>query len=687
MKKLFFGLAFLFVIFAGMGEVHADDVLGNPLTPPNFVTSPSSSDGSDNSNNPLTDFSPSSPSSPSGQVTATNRKNVDLYTSYMTPNGSILGSSGSESLINQLLVRGPFGIAKGVYGLTTKVKSALDNNTIVTNYAGKEFSVSQSVYTGFLNNSGLIYVIAFGVLISLLIALVRGKFAGALVTLGLVFFTNACFFYGGSDIVTKVNSAMNDVSNQVVTTLSGSGSSTDLMSQMVVLPFDYINFDNVKVNSDGTTNVKQSDIDQLLDSKDDDDTIKNLSKSIQSGDSHLTWASIGNKIGVAFSTLVNNLFFGIIFMATSVISFALKLMVILLIALGWIAAILSFFPQFNGVMLNLIKKIFALLISAFALTASTSIILMFNDMISSILTASGITDYGYQTWIKLFLFVVVYIFRKTIFGVFGKAQLASNRVFGKISGAARSIGGNVKGKLAATSLTGIGAGMVAAGIGASYAKQKVSNKIPEGIKNIPNPKNAMIHGLREKRYQSLVRAAGNSKHTPEENQHLLEKARKLSNKRDNRIAHLENRKLGQKSNFSKRLESFKEKHDLLTSKKSQEEREKFKLKMQRRAGKQLQIYEKNRGKVPSLLEMAAKNHARVLEAKQRSPRKSISLSAGAFLEKQKRPSLDLVSARNKTKSLKDSFAQLQQKPFELSKDKAKMASKYNVENPFVIPKK
>ncbi|MDG4982522.1 metal-dependent phosphohydrolase, partial [Lactococcus lactis] len=103
------------------------------------------------------------------------------------------------------------------------------------------------------------------------------------------------FINGGQKLTEQVNTALNDVTTTLMSTVKVAGvsakNSNDLKTTMVEVPFLYLNFDNVKINTDGSSNISEDNIVNLLTSGDDNDKIKSIQSDLK--DSHLTSKKMG----------------------------------------------------------------------------------------------------------------------------------------------------------------------------------------------------------------------------------------------------------------------------------------------------------------------------------------------------------------------------------------------------------
>lgn len=105
------------------------------------------------------------------------------------------------------------------------------------------------------------------------------------------------FINGGQKLTEQINSSLNTATTTLMSTVKVAGvssrNSNDLKTTMVEVPFLYMNFDNVKINADGSSNISEDNIVKLLTSDDDNDKLKTIQSDLK--DSHLTSKKNGRK--------------------------------------------------------------------------------------------------------------------------------------------------------------------------------------------------------------------------------------------------------------------------------------------------------------------------------------------------------------------------------------------------------
>ncbi len=115
------------------------------------------------------------------------------------------------------------------------------------------------------------------------------------------------FINGGQKLTEQVNTALNDVTTTLMSTIKVAGvsakNSNDLKRQWLKFPFFTLDFDNVKINADGSSNISEDNIVNLLTSGDDNDKIKSIQSDLK--DSHLTSKKMGEKVLTALASIFN----------------------------------------------------------------------------------------------------------------------------------------------------------------------------------------------------------------------------------------------------------------------------------------------------------------------------------------------------------------------------------------------
>lgn len=492
----------------------------------------------------LTNFNPDDPNSPSGAITKKNRENMALYTSYMVTGNNPL-NAGWKGSLHAVGVQMPFGIAKGEYTLTKTINSTLSNNTILTDKAGAQFASSKKIYDK-LMGAGFGYIAVFGILLMVIRGIAKERVPQTLLSIVMILSVNLIFFNAGEQLLTKANNAITITRDAIVKEIAGDDK-TDLQNIMVTQPFLYLNFDDVTIDDSGVSNITQTNIDRLLNTKGDDDSVETVQKDLK--DEHMTYATIGSKASTAWSSMVSNFVYMIIFSFLSIISFVFQLLALLLIDFSWIPAILSFYPKFNTAMLNFIKKVFQLAVIGIVATAGSAIVILFNGIVTDALKASGITDYGIQTWLKVLIIIGIYVFRKQLGGLIQRGELQVGRLVGNIQSKVQRTGSNAFNNVKQGAIAGVTAGEV----GARLLKDKAKLSTFGNTAGVAQNLSAM---RKDRKLKSLARKSADETRPPEQREKALLKGQKLANKKEAKLDKLNKNNpkatpLKNKNNFPK----------------------------------------------------------------------------------------------------------------------------------------
>ena len=548
MKKIKWGgFAFLLAMLFFCVSPTRADTLGDGLIKPPFLTGntgdsqANTSKPSQNTNTPTNDntsssnswadnmdnFDSNDPNSPSGQATKKNRENLSLYTSYIIDGKNPL-TAGGQNMIHSVFVQGFFGIAKAEYQLVNTVQNSLGKNNILTDQANNQFKTSKSIYEK-LMGAGFGYIAVFGILLTLIRAIAKGRVPQAILSIFLVLSINAVFFNAGSDFVEKTNTAVGQTKDAIVQTIAGQ-SSTDLQNIMVTQPFLYLNFDKVTLDKDGVSNITQAQIDQLLATKGDSDAVSAVNKELKSD--HLTYSDIGSKIATATSAVVANTVYLFVFCFLSVVSFVFQLLALLLIDFAWVVAILSFYPAFSNAMFSFIKKIFQFILIGLFSTAGGAIIILFNAIVTNILVSSNIKTYAMQNWLKVIIVLGIYIFRNQLSGLIQKGELRVGRLIGKIQNSASRAGSQAFGGVK----SGLVAGATAGAINAGLLKNGLAKRAFGNGAGVRKNLSAMRKDRQMKKTAEKLKQESLS---PEEREKQTNKAQKLLTKKDKKLEQLD----------------------------------------------------------------------------------------------------------------------------------------------------
>lgn len=541
-RKSLFLLFMLVLTFSGSISSVKADGLDGALLNPSFVTGNSGSSNTKTQSSSetktnakttvdttppladdLTNFSPDDPNSPSGVMTKKNRENMSLYTSYMVTGNNPL-TAGWKGSLHAVGVQMPFGIAKGEYTLTKTINSTLSNNTILTDKANAQFASSKKIYDK-LMGAGFGYIAVLGIILTLIRGIAKGRVPQTLLSIIMILSVNLIFFNAGSQLLMKANNAITVTRDAIVTEIAGDDK-TDLQNIMVTQPFLYLNFDDVTIDENGVSNIEQTKIDRLLNTKGDDEAVETVQKDLK--DEHMAYATIGSKVSTAWSAMVSNFVYMIIFSFLSIISFVFQLLALLLIDFSWIPAILSFYPKFNTAMLNFIKKVFQMAVVGIIVTAGSAMVILFNTLVSNALKTSGVTEYGTQTWLKIGVIIAIYLLRNQLGGLIQRGEFQAKRLVGNIQSKVQRTGSNAFNNVK----QGVVAGATAGAVGAGLLKDKAKLSTFGNTGGVAQNLSAM---RKDRKLKSLARKSSDESRSPEEREKALRKGQKIANKKDTQL--------------------------------------------------------------------------------------------------------------------------------------------------------
>jgi Uncharacterized protein conserved in bacteria with the myosin-like domain len=546
-KSLFLLFMLVLTFILPLSSVKADG-LNDALLNPSFVTGKSGSSSNTKSKSEsetkskttvnitppladnLTHFSPDDPNSPSGVMTKKNRDNMSLYTSYMVTGDNPL-TAGWKGSLHAVGVQMPFGIAKGEYTLTKTINTTLSNNTILTDKAGAQFASSKKIY-GKLMGAGFGYIAVLGIILTLIRGIVKGRVPQTFLSIVMILSVNLIFFNAGSQLLTKANSAITLTRDAIVKEIAGEDK-TDLQNIMVTQPFLYLNFDDVTIGDRGVSNITQTNIDRLLNTKGDDEAVETVQKDLKLD--HMTYSTIGSKVSTAWSAMFSNFVYMIIFSFLSIISFVFQLIALLLIDFSWIPAILSFYPKFNTAMLNFIKKVMQLAVVGIVATAGSAMVILFNSVVTAALKTSGITEYGTQTWLKIAIILAIYLFRNQLGGLIQRGEFQAKQLVGNIQSRVQRTGSNAFNNVKQGAVAGLTAGAVGAGL----LKDKAQLSTFGNSAGIAQNLSAM---RKDRKLKSLARKSADKSRSPEQREKALRKGQKLADKKDTKLDKLNNQR-------------------------------------------------------------------------------------------------------------------------------------------------
>ncbi|MEI3636466.1 hypothetical protein Tome2F_02725 [Lactococcus lactis subsp. lactis] len=463
------------------------------------------------------------------------RKELDNYTSYMYASDKVVILPSFTAGIQMVFIRSQFFVTKTIYQFVNFVNQGLNGNSILSDWRASVFQTAQTIYGKFMSPE-LLPIVAMGLFLTLLYYFLHKQIMQGIRKVLLIIALSTFFVYGGNSLVTKVHDAMNDVTTSVVKTISVAGVSgtdkNDLFTTMVKIPFLYLNFDNVKIDKDGKINIKQSDIDRLLTSDDDNDSIKKIQEDLK--DKHLTFKKLGDKFLTALASVFNALLLGAIYLFFSIFSFFMDFFFIILVFILPFAAIASFFPNFEKTIIQWGKTSFGVLILSGLGVFGTALIGLFDGIVSLALSSLLGSNYFFITLVKIGLYIFVYVKRKTIFGIFSAHHMGQGKFTGRMDNMLSNIKSKAMGTLKAPVLAGVTGGVTAGMLAGQFAKDKFTAGT-----------GSLRHGWDNQRYNKTLDKLQKKGSDSEKGQKLNQREQKLRekmNKRQGKFNQSENTK-------------------------------------------------------------------------------------------------------------------------------------------------
>lgn len=463
------------------------------------------------------------------------RKDLDNYTSYMYASDKVVILPSFTAGIQMVFIRSQFFVTKTIYQFVNFVNQGLNGNLILSDWRASVFQTAQNIYGKFMSPE-LLPIVAMGLFLTLLYYFLNKQMMQGIRKVLLIIALSTFFVYGGNSLVTKVHDAMNDVTTSVVKTISVAGVSgtdkNDLFTTMVKIPFLYLNFDNVKIDKDGKINIKQSDIDRLLTSDDDNDSIKKIQEDLK--DKHLTFKKLGDKFLTALASVFNALLLGAIYLFFSIFSFFMDFFFIILVFILPFAAIASFFPNFEKTIIQWGKTSFGVLILSGLGVFGTALIGLFDGIVSLALSSLLGSNYFFITLVKIGLYIFVYVKRKTIIGIFSAHHMGQGKFTGRMDNMLSNIKSKAMGTLKAPVLAGVTGGVTAGMLAGKFAKDKVTAGT-----------GSLRHGWDNQRYNKTLDKLQKKGSDSEKGQKLNQREQKLRekmNKRQGKFNQSENTK-------------------------------------------------------------------------------------------------------------------------------------------------
>ena len=480
--------------------------------------------------------------SPSKVMTEAERKkaraNLDNYTSYMYfDDGKFLTGSMNAGM-QTFFIRSQFFVTKTIYRFVNAVNEKLNSDSLITQWTAQLFVTVQNIYNQF-SNPQLYPIIAIAVISSLLFYWFKRRFFEGVRKLALVMILVGLFINGGQKLTEQVNTALNDVTTTLMSTVKVAGvsakNSNDLKTTMVEVPFLYLNFDNVKVNADGSSNISEDNIVNLLTSGDDNDKIKSIQSDLK--DSHLTSKKMGEKVLTALASIFNAILVGFIYLAFAIMAFVMRMFFLILLLLLPFVGILSLFPVFDVVILRWAKATGVALIVSNVVVIGTALISVLDSIVSSTVTSMIGSDYFFITLIKFIVYIILFKKRQKILDIFKAGHLSNSGFAGRMDGLLSNVrrkGSNmIKAPLLAGSSVGLVAGLTAGQMATGKAKEIAKQRFTGGT-------GSLWHGGLNKKADRTMNKTDKANPDTKKGQKLQAKEEKIKQRLEKRKQKFEN---------------------------------------------------------------------------------------------------------------------------------------------------
>ena len=452
------------------------------------------------------------------------RKDLDNYTSYMYASDKAVILPSFTAGLQMVFIRSQFFLTKTIYQFVNFVNQGLNGKSVLTDWRTSVFETAKAIYGKFMSPE-LLPVVAMGLFLTLLYYFLHKQMMQGLRKVLLIVVLSTGFVYGGNSLVTKIHDGMNDVTTTVVKTISVVGVSgtdkNDLFTTMVKIPFLYLNFDDVKIDEKGNINIKQSDIDRLLTSDDDNDSIKKVQKDLK--DKHLTSKKLGDKFLTALASIFNALLLGSIYLFFSIFSFFMDFFFIILVFILPFAAIASFFPRFEQTIIKWGKTSFGVLILSGLGVFGTAFIGLFDGIVTLALSTFLGSNYFFITFVKIGLYIFVYVKRKQIIGIFSSQHMGQGKFTGRMDNMLSNAKAKAVGTLKAPVLAGVTGGLTAGMVAGQFAKDKATSGT-----------GSFRHGWDNQRYNKTLDKLQKKGSDSEKGQKLNQREQKLREKMNKR---------------------------------------------------------------------------------------------------------------------------------------------------------
>lgn len=561
------------------------------------------------------------------------RENLDNYTSYMYyDDGKFLTGSMSAGM-QTFFVRSQFFVTKTIYRFVNAVNEKLNSDSLITDWTTKLFATVQNMYNQF-SNPEVYPIISIAVISSLVFYWLKRRFLEGLRKVFIVMLLSGIFINGGQQITEQVNTFLNTVTTTLMSTVKVEGasatSSNDLKTTMVEIPFLYLNFDNVKINADGTSNISDDDIVNLLISDDDNDKIKAIKTDLK--DSHLTSKKMGEKVLTALASIFNAILVGFIYLAFAVMAFVMRLFFLILLLLLPFVGILSLFPVFDVVILRWAKATGGTLVVSNVVVIGTALISVLDSIVSSTVTSMIGSDYFFITLVKFIVYIVLFKKRQKILDIFKAGHLSNSGFAGRMDGLLSNVRQRGSNMLKAPLVAGASAGMVAS----LTAGQMATGKAKEIAKNrLTGGTGSLLHGGLNQKADRTMNKNDKADPNSKKGQKLQAKEEKIKQRLEKRKQKFENPSLLKRkvADYRKQYQKRKNPNDPTVA-------QKFEQKNQEKKDSIQALYDKNNSQLQTRADKnKTQRQAGAMEKRMRNQ-----------MPEQKKPDLSEL-AKNKQKAL------------------------------------
>ncbi|MBF0777883.1 hypothetical protein [Streptococcus cuniculi] len=385
-------------------------------------------------------------------------KYLDRFTSKVWFDKGFWGFGDKTAYLINSFVQGLFWLSKTIFFVCAKIYEKLTDTSQFDEYITLALDSGASVFKGLTSaDNGLLYFI--GSLMFFYVAYVyfvqNGSFVRTLLKVVLIYACSSMLFYqhDGKYVLQRVYNAMNtvtsDVAEKSITGLTFTDSDEKKTTQgfsatketnavldkyfdiAVWQPYQYMNGKVTEIKGNTVEfDLTEEQFLTLLDYDSGNDGFKvgdeTMDKFVGKGEEvHHTMLSAawGEKFTHVLASLVDSLVLGVILDVFAVMSFAMKIILVLLMLLSGFVALISMIPTFDNVLFNFLKRLGGTVAVSGLLSLCSLVLLWIYDILSLLLTGLFI---GNPLLIALSKILVMwYLWKKRDFIV---SILTANRV-------------------------------------------------------------------------------------------------------------------------------------------------------------------------------------------------------------------------------------------------------------------